>query len=69
MNVLVWLYNQAVLDLVSWINLPWRVSLSTFNGMLIVITSVSKPKEFNYVQRMQKVNRERLTSSYEFLFD
>ncbi len=34
--------------------------------MLIVITSVS---EFNYVQRMQKVNRERLTSSYEFLFD
>ena len=36
--------------------------------MLIVITSVSKPEEFNYVQRMQKVNRERLTSSYEFLF-
>ena len=37
--------------------------------MLIVITSVSKPEEFNYVQRMQKVNRERLTSSYEFLLD
>ncbi len=34
--------------------------------MLIVITSVSKPEEFNYVQRMQKVNCERLTSSYEF---
>ncbi len=37
--------------------------------MLIVITSVSKPEEFNYVQCMQKVNRERLTSSYELLFD